>query len=121
MTASIVPSKHPLRHVLCAAEPQDALHVPGLQFVRFCIVRPVLTSHPAEEASWRELLTVPHYDDLLGTGDGPERVHRLHLACLVDQQEVKFDATRFKILSHRNGAHHEDWLDGLDGSPRLSE
>ncbi|MEO7035880.1 MAG: hypothetical protein ABI548_18235 [Polyangiaceae bacterium] len=67
------------------------------------------------------MFLVADHDDLFATRYRAERIHRLHLTGFIDEKQIEFDGARMKELGHRNGAHHEHWLNGLNAAARLGE
>ena len=116
VAAAVMPAQHELGHAFGQTQAQNAFHICGAgdELLFIVVVKLVLLAgHAREEARGRQLAVIAHHHQLLAAGHGTQRIHRLDLAGLVNDQQVELDRAGLQKLGHGQRAHHEHRLDGL--------
>ncbi len=119
MPAAVMPSQHPLSHILGGTQTENALHVAGVQFRR--VGRVIVIDHPLKESRRRQLTIVADDNDLLAARNRSECINRRNLAGFVNHQHFESQTARLQKLGDRRRTHHEDRLDRLDGTAGLGK
>src|SRR5262245_54831539 len=99
MPAAVVPPQHALKHSLSDAKPEDALNVCSRSNTSV-IGLGIVVEKLRKESCRRELPAVPDDDHLFRARNSSERVDRIHLDGLVDEQKVECQQSGFEELGN---------------------
>src|SRR6202047_1105300 len=122
----VVPPQHPAFEATRLAQGKDAFEIGNWGSTLPVLDRGLravsgigfISAHSVEKARRRQLLLVAHDDDPAAARDKTQGVLRAQLICLVDDEEIEIDRTRWQELRDRDRAHEKNRLDFLDRAAR---